>query len=181
MWDPAHKKVFKVRDVRFDEGIGRLQQVHIDEDTSAPPVPPPLPIANNMSTLPTADITPSVIEEVLVQHSTCVPKVSNASQRMQAYLQEEEEARAAGNEWAIDSPKETSAGLTDSHADNDVDDNHDQLEAMHASAMTIPVDSIDAHVMASASKGGDAVVILKSWCEAMKTPEVWMPPMKKEF
>jgi hypothetical protein len=39
VWDPARKRVFEVRDVQFDEGIGRLQQARIEEEMSTPPVP----------------------------------------------------------------------------------------------------------------------------------------------
>jgi hypothetical protein len=63
--------------------------------------------------------------------------------------------------------------------DRDHDDDYINCEIIHAAALLFP----DGGTLASASvsKGGDAVVIPRSWREAMRDPDMWMPPMQKEI
>jgi hypothetical protein len=94
--------------------------------------------------------------------------------QMQEYLQDKATATAAGDKWALDPNNAMTAAIIDRH-----NDDWDTFAVLMSATHVYP--QYSSYALVSASKGGSEIMIPKSWHEAMRHPELWMPPMQKEI
>jgi hypothetical protein len=188
IFDPERLRVFEVRNVIFEEALPHRTRMHVAEDEDplpmdpslfdddrapatpdqnapdAPPAqinPPPALTAPPPAPVPAAVNPPALEVPPLPRRSHRVPKPTRAILEMEMSDRREEQARVAGEEWAQD-------------------------ERPAVNAVDIDWNGFDGHLLdspwafASVVKGGVLHPVPRSYREAMREPDKWLPAMQAE-
>jgi hypothetical protein len=179
IFDPKWSCIFQVRNVIFKEGDVHCTRASSDEDNSDPlpcdhtifededipaahkelvSVPPP-PITPPAPAPPPPNLNPAPVVGDPPRRTGRIPKPTRAVIEMEMFYREEEQAKIAGEEWAMDT-----AWPTVNAVDIDWADFDDKW-------------LLSLWVFASAVKGR----VPHSYKEAMREPEKWEPAMRAEF
>jgi hypothetical protein len=169
VYDHARSRVFQVRNAIFEEGAPHRTRIAVPEDEALPQdtsifegtnVPPPGPPALDVPPVqPPTPLVPPPDVPILPRRSECAPKPTRALLDMHASSEMEAIARTAKEDWARDNTQPTANAV-------DVD-----WETFDDALLRNP------WAFASSIKGS----IPRSYRDAMREPEKWMPPMQAEF
>ncbi|KAF7333549.1 Retrotransposon Ty1-copia subclass [Mycena sanguinolenta] len=182
VFDPARSRVYQVRDVIFEEGMPHRTRIvdpeeeplphdpSLFDETDQPGPPPSQPASPGTSVVPSTPPTapnpapPSEERPVmeippLPRRTERIPKPTRAILEAKATEDMIAEARRAKEDWARDNEHPT------------------------ANAVDVPWDGFDKQLLDSPWAFASAVKakVPRSYREAMREPEKWLPAMQAEF